>query len=316
LPRVLELIENVLAQLESADWAAVAVATAVHVANVAVRSHAWRNILAASYPVHRVGRRRIFSAYAVGAGVNAISPWRGGEVLRLSLAHRAVAGSTYAGLVSTVAVETAFNSLVAGSLVVWVFASGAVPMPHLNAVASGAALAVAVLAAVLLTRSAGLGRRFGAGFYILREPRAYLSRVAAWQALDWVLRLATIFWLMRAFGIDGGIEAVLLLQGAQSVSALIPFAPARVGTKQAVLVYALGSQVPTASLLAFTAGSEIVLTSVNAALGIGAFVGLAGTVSRRELLGFPRFAASLRWLQPGGGAALDNVPRPLEVVKT
>ena len=61
MARVLELIENVLAQLESADWAAAAVALAVHLANVAARAHAWRNIIAAAYPADRVGRRRIFS---------------------------------------------------------------------------------------------------------------------------------------------------------------------------------------------------------------------------------------------------------------
>jgi hypothetical protein len=71
LARVLELSENVLAQLESADWAAAAVA--LHVANVAVRAHAWRNIVAAAYPAERVGRRKILLAYAAGASVNAVS---------------------------------------------------------------------------------------------------------------------------------------------------------------------------------------------------------------------------------------------------
>jgi hypothetical protein len=140
LARVLEFIENVLAQLESADWAAAAVAVAVHVANVAVRAHAWRNIIAAAYPADRVGRRRIFSAYAAGAGVNALSPWRGGELLRLSLARRAVAGSTYPGLVSTLGVETVFNSLAAGSLFGFAVAQGAFPNPDLR-------VAVALLAA-------------------------------------------------------------------------------------------------------------------------------------------------------------------------
>jgi uncharacterized membrane protein YbhN (UPF0104 family) len=113
--------------------------------------------------------------------------------------------------------------------------------------------------------------------------------VAAWQALDWLLRLATIYAFMVAFGIDGGVETVLLIQGAQSSSSLLPLAPARIGTKQAVLVYVLGSQVSTASLLAFVAGSELLLAGTNAALGAGALVASVGTVRWRTAL-MPRLA--------------------------
>jgi uncharacterized membrane protein YbhN (UPF0104 family) len=285
LARVLELIENVLAQLESADWAAVAVALAVHLANVAARAHAWRNVIAAAYPADRVGRRRIFSAYAAGTGVNAVSPWRGGELLRLSLARRAVGSSTYPGLVSTLGVETVFNSFATGSLLAWAFARGTIPAPPPGMFCG---LLAAVSAGVLTVHFLGWGRHllrsFGAGFRIFRDPIAYLRDVAAWQALDWVLRLTTIYWLMRAFGIGGGMEAVLLIQCAQSASALIPLSPARVGTKQAVLAYALGSQVSSASLFAFIAGSEVLLAGANALLGVGALLLALGTLRWREVL--------------------------------
>jgi uncharacterized membrane protein YbhN (UPF0104 family) len=290
LARVLEFIENVLAQLESADWAAAAVAVAVHVANVAVRAHAWRNIIAAAYPADRVGRRRIFSAYAAGAGVNALSPWRGGELLRLSLARRAVAGSTYPGLVSTLGVETVFNSLAAGALFGFAVAQGAFPNPDRRVAVALLAAGIAGVATVaFLARARRLSKSFGTGFRVFRDPAGYLRDVAAWQALDWMLRLVTIYWFMRAFGIEGGIEAVLLVQGAQSASALIPLAPARIGAKQAVLAYALGSQVSGASLLAFLAGSEVPLAGTNAVLGVGALMVALGTLRWREVLA-PRFA--------------------------
>ena len=283
MARVLELCENVLAQLESADWAAAAVAVALHIANVAVRAFAWRNIVVAAYPARRVGKRKLFVAYAAGAGFNSMCPWRGGEVLRLSLARRSVTGSTYAGLASTMAAETVFNAVAAGALIGWALARGAVPIPELGtstAVAVG--IAALTLGAVVLRCRRRFWSSFGTGFRVFSDPVAYLRDVAVWQALDWILRLATIYWFMVAFRIDGGFEALLLIQGAQSASALLPLTPARIGTKQAVLAYALGSHVPAESLVAFVVGSELLLAGTNAALGIGAMLAELGTLRCRS----------------------------------
>ena len=282
MARVLELIEDVLAQVESANWAAAAVAVALHIANVVVRAHAWRNIVAAAYPAQRVRKRKIFLAYAAGAGVNAVSPWRGGELLRLSLARRSVSTSTYSGLASTVAAESVFNLFAAGALLAWAITRGAIPAPRV-----GVPLEILVGTAVLILVGICLGcgnrlrKPFVTGFRVFRDPVAYVRRVAAWQALDWMLRLATIYAFMAAFGIGGGLEAVLLIQGAQSASALLPLAPARIGTKQAVLVYVFGSQLSTVSLVAFVAGSELLLAGTNAALGAGALMASVGTVRWR-----------------------------------
>lgn len=285
MARVLELIEDVLAQVESANWAAAAVAVALHIANVVVRAHAWRNIVAAAYPAERVRKHKIFLAYAAGAGVNAVSPWRGGELLRLSLARRSVSTSTYSGLASTVAAESVFNLFAAGGLLAWAITRGTIPAPRVGVpleVLVGTALLIFV--GVCVGCGAGLRRPFVIGFRVFRDPVAYLRRVAAWQALDWMLRLATIYAFMTAFGIGGGLEAVLLIQGAQSASALLPLAPARIGTKQAVIVYVLGSQLTTVSLVAFVAGSELLLAGTNAALGAAALMASVGTVRWRAAL--------------------------------
>ena len=52
-------------------------------------SRAWRNTIAASYPDEPVPWIRIYAAYLAGVGVNAIMPFRGGDVVKLFLAHRA-----------------------------------------------------------------------------------------------------------------------------------------------------------------------------------------------------------------------------------
>ena len=62
---------------------------------LACYSRAWRNVLAAAYPDRRVPWHQIGAAYVAGVGVNAILPARGGDVVRVYLAHRAIPGSSY-----------------------------------------------------------------------------------------------------------------------------------------------------------------------------------------------------------------------------
>jgi uncharacterized membrane protein YbhN (UPF0104 family) len=188
------------------------------------------------------------------------------------------------------AAETVFNAAAAGALVGWALARGAFPIPELDAsTAVAVGIAALALGAVVLRCRGRFWSSFGTGFRVFADPVAYLRDVAVWQALDWILRLATIYWFMVAFGIDGGFEALLLIQGAQSASALLPLTPARIGTKQAVLVYVLGTQASTASLFAFVAGTELLLAGTNAALGIGAMLADLGTLRWRAVLA-PRVA--------------------------
>ena len=281
---VLELVENALAQLSAANWAAAAVAFFVHIVNVVVRTRAWHNIVVAAHTETRVSWRRIFSAYVAGAGVNAISPWRGGELLRLTIARRAVTGSTCASLGATIVVESAFNTFAATCILGFLALSGAASMGHADP-ASLLLVFALVGTALAGAHACGLGRRLlteaATGLRVLRQPGFYFVRVVPWQGLDWALRLATMFLFMRAFGLGGGLGTLLLVQAAQSASGLLPLAPARVGTKQALLAYALGVQTSPATVLAFVAGSELVLVGCNVALGLAGVALLGGARLRQ-----------------------------------
>jgi hypothetical protein len=61
-------------QLTDVGWLAVAVALALQLAKLFVRSIAWRNILQASYPETRVPGGPVLGAYLAGVGVNSIVP--------------------------------------------------------------------------------------------------------------------------------------------------------------------------------------------------------------------------------------------------
>ena len=76
--------------LRAVDWKFILLAIAAHLTKVLARTRAWRNILAAAYPDKRIRWRTTFGAYAAGAGVNAVIPVRGGDVLKLFLVKRRV----------------------------------------------------------------------------------------------------------------------------------------------------------------------------------------------------------------------------------
>ena len=90
-----------------------AIAIGCHIAKTMCTSRAWRNVLAAAYPEARVRWPAIYAAYIAGVGVNAIFPARAGDVVRLTMAHRAVKGATYTTLVSSSLVLAIVDSVCA-----------------------------------------------------------------------------------------------------------------------------------------------------------------------------------------------------------
>ena len=91
---VLDAIEAFWDYLASVQPLPLAIAICCHIAKTMCTSRAWRNVLAAAYPETRVRWLPIYGAYIAGVGVNAIFPARAGDVVRLTMAHRAVKGAT------------------------------------------------------------------------------------------------------------------------------------------------------------------------------------------------------------------------------
>ena len=88
--RILDGIDAFLDQLGSVHIVPLALAICCHLLKLACTSRAWRNVLAAAYPEHRVRWLSIYGAYLAGVGINAIIPARAGDAVRIVLAHRAI----------------------------------------------------------------------------------------------------------------------------------------------------------------------------------------------------------------------------------
>ena len=278
-----------------------AIAIGCHIAKTMCTSRAWRNVLAAAYPKERVSWPAVYAAYIAGVGVNAIFPARAGDVVRLTMAHRAVKGATYTTLVSSSLVLAIVDSVCAIALFAWAVTQGVFPSfnalpslpsfdfawfldhPHVSQILLVTAVFGLIALAIWIRSNVEEFRNHvGQAFTILRTPARWLRTVVVWQLADWTLRLTTIWFMLAAFGINQSLRNVLLVQASQSLATLVPVSPGGVGTEQAFLVYTLRGQAPRSALLAFSVGMRLTLTTVNVVLGFTAILLTFRTVRFRK----------------------------------
>ncbi len=301
--------ESFVDHLAEIAWGALLLAVVAHLAKVAARTRAWRNILAASYPEERVRWRHVAGGYTAGVAVNAVVPVRGGDVLKLYLVKHRIEGATYPTLGATLLVESIFDMAAGAALLAYALSVGALPaldvLPHLPSIDWFWLLEHPATTLIVLGALAALGvslfllaaeridafrERVAQGFAVLRTPSRYVRSVLTWQAVAFVLRLATVFFFLHAFGITASLENALLAQVSQSLAAIVPLTPSGIGTEQALLAYVLRGEAPTRTILSFSVGMELVLIVVNVLLGLLAIALMARTVRWRRLVS----AASVR----------------------
>ena len=290
LVRVLDGIDAFLDQLAAVDPLPVFLAVLAQLAKLTCTSLAWRNVLAAAYPNEIVRRRSILGAYLAGVGVNALLPLRAGDAVRVLLAHRAVAKSTYTTVVSSTLVLSIFDIAAASTLLAWAaLTQDALPsigdLPELPSFDFSWLLdhpaAAELLLAAFLVAVAVLGiwihghvvdfwERVTQAFAVVRRPALYLRTVAFWQAGDWMFRLVVVWFLLDAFDIHQSVENVLLVQVSASIATLLPLTPAGIGTEQAFLLYVFQGTVPSSKLLAFSVGLKFMTVGTNVVAGFTA----------------------------------------------
>jgi glycosyltransferase 2 family protein len=300
---VLHAIGVFFDHFEVVQWRWLLIGIACHLCKLFAVSRAWRNIVKAAYPDRRVRWRQIFGAYVAGTGVNALIPARGGDVVRLFLAKRRIEGSTYTTLVSTSLLQTLFDMVVAGCLILWAVTQHVLPgidvlrSPSLPSLDYGWAFqhptAGLILFGLLLFFGTALvawiaervekfRAKVAQGFAAFSDRDYYLSRVVVWQLADWSLRLATVFFFLRAFGIPATLHNTLLVQVSQSLATILPVSPGGIGTEQALLVYIFRHVTSKSTALSFSVGMRVTLIVVNALVGFGAILLMTGTLRVRR----------------------------------
>jgi hypothetical protein len=243
-------------------------------------------------------------AYLAGAGINSLVPARGGDVVKLAMVRRRIAGARYATLAATFLPETLFETAFGSALVVWALAKGFMPVPTANGELPSIDVSLAVehplpaLAAVAVLGAAGwwLVRRLRApvrqGVAILGSPRLFVTGVASWQALARVIRLGSMAAFMAAFSLPVTPSTVVLVMAAQGGGRILPLAPASAGLRLAMLSYGFvevtGQPVDIAAITAFTFGVGAILALAGFVVALGILAHECGTFSPRRALSTAR----------------------------
>jgi uncharacterized protein (TIRG00374 family) len=289
--------------LASVQWPALGVGLVFYGLNLLLRSRGAFNVLRAAYPQERFRWRHVGGAYFAAYGANAVFPLRPGDVVRLFLLRRNVPGSSYPTLASSFLVENIFDTTIGVLLLIYAFSQGVFPKPpdfsKLNAfdlsfLAAHPRFTLFLLTvlgvlsmvafAILSSRVRAFWQRVRQGWTILREPRRYLSQVAAFQFAGWLCRFVCFWFLLEAFGIGGSVHNVLLVFGVNAVSAMVPLTPGGAGVQQAILVKVFAGTASTATVAAYSVGQQIALAAFTFALGLGAIVVVFRLRSFREVI--------------------------------
>lgn len=279
-----------------------AIALAIHTVSLLVRARVWCSILRVALPHRPVAVGPIIWAYLAGVGANAIAPARGGDLVRLYAARRALPGASLATIVSTLVAETLFGFVVIASLAGLTAALGWLPalvaVPDAKAFEFSfyarnlsfvgvLAFAVILALAIAIRWSSRHVRRLTVhvleGLRILRSPLTFTRVVALPQLGDWVLRAATAFALLAAFGIHASVKAAILVLVVDSVATALPFTPGGAGAQQGLLVLALGGAATSTQILAFSVGAQVVVTIANILLGLVAIYASFGHIRLRRI---------------------------------
>jgi uncharacterized membrane protein YbhN (UPF0104 family) len=310
--QVFDAIGVFFEQLASVEFAALGLAVVTHLLKTMCTSRAWRNSIDAAYREQDVPWRPIYAAYLSGVGVNALIPARAGDAVRLYLAHRAVPGSTYTTLASTLLVLSFFDMAMAGLIFAYALTLGVLPgLGTLDALrgfdfgffAANPELSLVLLVVLVILGIVGIAwlrlhvaefkQHVRQGLAVLEDKTEYLRRVMLWQAADWTLRFVAIWFFLDAFSVPQTIKNVLLVQVTQSLATLVPISPGGIGTEQAFIVFVFEGAVSTSRLLSFSVGMKLTLIVTNIVLGFTAlFLTLGHTdwrsIARKRAAAEPR----------------------------
>ena len=289
--------------LAAVRWDFLGYAIACHMIKLVFRAGAWRAIVNAAYPEDRVKFRHALGAYVAGVGVNSIVPARGGDIVKLYLVKLRVRDAKFATLTPTLIVETMFDFVTAGALIVWALATGILPthqfysriptvdwkffLRHDRFTEIG--LAVLLVAAVVLffwvrRRVDNFRARVRQGFAILGDRPRFLRSVILPQSISWAFRIASLFFFLKAFGVTASIHNALIAQVVDSLATLFPATPGGAGTKQGLTEFLFrGRGVSNTLLLAFSVGMNIAIVVVNLVMGLIAIALMARTLSFKRL---------------------------------
>ena len=273
---------NVHDAFGAVTWEWVAAAIGLNLLSVLARAFAWDTAIKQSIEPPHPGFRVVFSAFSVGLFANAVLPGRVGELARVAVLRRRLAGrkGTTATLVGSVFAHRIFDLFPVVVLVAWVLFAAKIPRWALTSIAIFLAIGLAMFfVALVLARRQGresheVGRirallvRARQGLAIMRSPVA-AGTAAGFQFLGWICQLLAVWASMEAFGIHLPIAAAGLVLILMNVATIFPLWPGNFGLVQIAVAFPLTNYgVEYAHGVAFGIGLQAIEASVGVGVGL------------------------------------------------
>jgi uncharacterized protein (TIRG00374 family) len=264
-------------------WEWVAAAIGLNLLSVLTRAYAWDTAIKQSIASPHPRFPLVFSAFSVGLFANAVLPGRVGELARVAVLRRRLAGrrGATATLVGSVFAHRMFDLVPATTLVVWVLVTAKIPGWALTSIAIVLAIGIALFVITILLakhqhRDAleGLGPlrallvRARQGLAVMRAPAAAVT-AATFQTLGWTCQLFAVWAAMRAFHIYESLSAAGLVLVLINVATIFPLWPGNFGLVQIAIGLPLVNYgVPYAKGVAFGVGLQAIEASVGVGVGL------------------------------------------------
>jgi uncharacterized protein (TIRG00374 family) len=263
-------------------WEWVAAAVGLNLLSVIFRAVAWDTAIKQSIEEPHPRFPLVFSAFAVGLFANAVLPGRVGELARVAVLRRRMAGrkGTTATLVGSVFAHRMFDVFPAGTLVIWVLLTAKIPNWAFTSIIVALTVGIMLfLTGFMLARRqrrelGELGRvrqlivRAREGLAIMRSPAA-AAAAASFQFAGWLCQLFAVCATMDAFDIHLPIAAAGLVLVLINVATIFPLWPGNVGLVQAAVALPLVNYgVGKAHGIAFGIGLQAIEASVGVGVGL------------------------------------------------
>ena len=257
----------------------------------AVRSKAWRNLLAATFPSSKVRWRDAYGATLVKHGAGTFLPMHGDEAVRVALMKDRIEGASPAAVAATAGVDTMFDVLLTALLVglsAWLGAS-VVDWDEVAAHPAKPALVLSLIVAAIVTaivalrkKAHGLGDQLKQGLVIFKRRGLYTRTVLSWQLADFALQLATLYLMLIAFGFVGAtLLSVVLIRTAQRVTVSLP-GFLETGSQQAMIIAILtASGFGAGQAFGYGFGSKLTLSGLNVVMALIAARVMIGPLNLR-----------------------------------
>ena len=254
------------------------VALVAHTASILCRVRIWQVLLRAALPEQRVPFRDALGPYLCSVAASVVAPLRGGDAVRVALARRTLPEARSASVLATLAAEAIPGLIAVPLLCAAALLLGVLPVsPGLAAGVMGGGLLLA-LAAWRISRVALQRRRcngrigrmladFASGVRLVGSPGRFARTVGPLTVLDWTLRIAMLTAMLAAFHLGPDAAAAVAVVCIDSLTTLLPILPNGAGAQQAATASALHVHASTTALVAFSAGTQLLVGVVNVLAG-------------------------------------------------